>query len=91
MPVAVARAACAPFERRHALLEHGDGWIGETRILIARLLVGESLLGLQRGVVDVALGHEQGFARLAELGAQRAGMNEAGFGAVTPGGERGHL
>ena len=70
------------FERGHALLEHRDGRIGEARILVARLLALEARLGLRRAVVDVALGEEQRLRGLAELRAQGAGVDEAGFGAV---------
>ena len=71
------------FERGHALLEHGDGRIGEARILVARVLVLEAPLGGERAVVDVALGEEQRLRGLAELRAQRAGMDQTGLGAVT--------
>ena len=71
------------FERRHALLEHRDGRVGETRILKTRLFVLEAPLGLFRIFVNVALGEEQRFGRLAILRAQRAGMHQTGFGTVT--------
>ena len=70
------------FERRHALLEHGHGRIGEARILVARLLALEAPLRAQRAVVDVALGEEQRLRGLAELRAQDAGMDQLGLGAV---------
>ncbi len=70
------------FERRHALLEHGDGGIGKARILVARLLVLEAPLGLQRIVVDVALGEEQRLRGFVELRTQNPGMHQAGFRAV---------
>ena len=66
-------------ECRHALLEHRHGRIGEARILEARLFALEAGLGLRGTVVDVALGEKQCFRGLAELRAQRAGMDEAGF------------
>ena len=69
-------------ERRHARLEHRDRRIGEARILVARLLVLEAPLGLRGAFVDVALRQEQRLGGLAELRAQRAGMHEAGLGAV---------
>ncbi len=79
------------FERRHALFEHGHGRIGEARILEARLFVLEAALGLRGAVVDIALGQKQRLGGLAELRAQRAGMHEPGFGAVTIGRGRGHV
>ena len=82
-------------ERRHARLEHRDGRIGEARILKARVLVLEAALGLERVVVDVALGEEQRLGSLAELRAQGAGMDQTGFGAVAIAvaimGGRGHV
>ena len=46
------------------------------------LLALEARLGLLGAVVDKALRQEQRLGGLAELRAQRAGMDEAGFGAV---------
>ena len=68
-----------------ALLEHVHGRIGEARILVAGVLALEAGLGLRGIVVDVALGEEQRLRRLAELRAQDAGLNQAGFGAVLVG------
>ena len=78
-------------ERCHALLEHVDRGIGKPRILVARLLVLEPPLGLQRIVIDIALGEEQRLRSLAELRAQDAGMHQAGFRAVAFGRGRSHL
>ena len=78
-----------PFERRHALLEHAHGRIGVARIDVTRDLAGETRLALLGGRIDVALGEEQRLRGLAELRAQRAGMNQPGFGAVALG-RRGH-
>ena len=78
------------FERRHALLEHGDGRIGEARILIAGLLVLEALFRAERGLVNVALREIQRLAGLRELRAQDTGMDELGFGAVASLGGHGH-
>ena len=78
------------FERAHALLEHRHRRIGEARILVARLLALEALLGLGGGLVDVALGEEQRLRGLAELRAQRAGVDEAGLETVGLGSGRGH-
>ena len=69
----------------HALLEHVHGRIGETRILVAGVLALEAGLRLRGIVVDVALGEKQRLRRLAELRAQDAGLNQAGFGAVLVG------
>src|SRR5262249_10665619 len=77
------------FELRHAPLEHGHGRVGVARVDVARLGVVEARLALFGGVVDEALGGEDRLRGLAELGAQRAGVHEAGFGAVFFGG-RGH-
>ena len=67
------------FERRHAPLEHVDGRIGEARILVAGILALEARFGLGGAVVDVALGEKERLGGFAELRAQRAGMDEAGF------------
>ena len=69
-------------ELRDALLEHGDRRIGEARILIAGIFALEARLGLCRIFVNVSLGQEQRFRRLAELRTQDAGLHQAGFGAV---------
>ena len=79
------------FERRHARLEHCDRRIGEARILEARLFVLETALGLGGVLVDVALGEKQRFGSLAELRAQRAGMDQTGFGTIAIMCGRGHL
>ena len=82
-------------ERRHARLEHRDRRIGKARVLKARVLVLEPALGLERVVVDVALGQEQRLGGLAELRAQYAGMDQTGLGAVAIAvaimGGRGHV
>ena len=70
------------FERRHALLEHLHGRIGEAGILVARIFALEARFGLGGVVVDVALGQEQRLGGLAELRAQRAGMDQASFRTV---------
>ena len=79
------------FERRHALFEHRDGRIGEARVLEARLFVLEAALGLGGAVVDIALRQEQRLGSLAELRAQRAGMNQTGFGTIAIRCGRGHV
>src|SRR5207244_498639 len=78
------------FERHHALLEHGDGRVGEARILIAGLLVLEALFRAERGLVDVALREIKRLAGLRELRAQDTGMHELGFGAIASLGGHGH-
>ncbi len=78
------------FERAHARLEHRHRRVREARILVAGLLALEPLFGAGGGLVDVALGEEQRLRGLAELRAQRAGMDEAGFEAVRLGCGRGH-
>ena len=77
------------FELDHAALEHRDRRIREARIDEAGILALEARLALLGGVVDVALGQEQRLRRLAELRAQGAGMDQAGFGTVWRGGRRG--
>ncbi len=79
------------FKGRHAALEHVDGRIGETRILIARVFVLEALLRLGGAVVDVTLGEEQRFRGFAERRAQRSRLNQAGFRAVDFWCRRGHV
>ncbi len=79
------------FERGHALLEHGHGRVGIARIDVTRRLAGEARLALLGARIDIALGEEQRLRRLAELRAQRAGMNQLGFGAVGLLGRRGHV
>ena len=76
-----ARGACA-FELDHAALEHRDVRIGKARIQKAGFVALEPRLALFGAVVDKALGQEQRFGRFAELRAQRAGMNQPGFGTV---------
>ena len=70
------------FERRHALLEHAHGRVGVARIDVARDLAGKARLALLGASVDIALREEQRLGGFAELRAQRAGMHQAGFGAV---------
>ena len=67
-------------EGGHPGLEHVDGRIGEPRVEIARLGAVEARLALLGAVIDKALGEKQRFGCLAELRAERAGMDEAGFG-----------
>jgi hypothetical protein len=59
------------------------------RAASARDLSGKAGLAFLGRRIDIALGEKQRFRRLAELRAQRAGMNQAGFGAVGLG-RRGH-
>ena len=79
------------FERRHAALEHVDGRIGEARILIAGIFALEARLGLRRGVVDIALSQKHRLGGFAERRAQRAGLNQACFGAIGLFRGRGHV
>ena len=60
-------ADLGPFEQRHALLEHGDGGVGKTRIDVTIDLPLEGTLGILGGLVDVARGQEQPLAGLEEL------------------------
>ena len=69
------------FQQPHALLEHGDGGIGEARIDEARVLVLEAGLGLLGAVVDERLGEEQRLGGLAEGRAQRAAVHQQRLGA----------
>src|SRR6185369_1234840 len=69
----------------HAALEHINRRIGIARIDKAGFMALEPGLALLRAVVDVALGEEQRLRRLAELRAQRAAMDEAGFGTIVLG------
>jgi hypothetical protein len=70
------------FELDHAALEHRDVGIGKARIEKAGVLALEPCFALFGGVVDKALGQEQRFGRFAELRAQRAGMDQPGFGTI---------
>ena len=63
--------------------------IGKARIEIAGILALEARLALFGAVVDKALGQKQRFGCFAELRAQRAGMDQPGFGTVTGGGRCG--
>ena len=85
MPVAVERAASAPSSAAMRCSNMAHGRVGVARIDVARDLAGEARLALLRALVDVALGQEQRLRDLAELRAQRAGMHQAGFGAVVLG------
>src|SRR5262249_40884226 len=67
----------------HAALEHRNRGIGIARIDEAGVLALETRLALLRAVVDIALGEEQRFRGLAELRAQGAAVDEAGFGTIT--------
>ncbi len=78
-------------EQAKALLEHGDGGIAEAGVLVARVLVLEAGLGLLGARVDVALGEEEGFGGLAELGAEHAAVDELGVGMPGRGVGRGRL
>ena len=68
-------------EQRHALLEHGDGRIGEARIDEARRVAFEARLGLRHRVVEIALGEEQRLRGLLELRTHRAAVHQTGGGA----------
>jgi hypothetical protein len=69
----------------HAPLEHRDVGIRKARIEKAGLVALEPRLALLGGVVDKALGQKQRLGRFAELRAQRAGMDQPGFGTVAGG------
>ncbi len=73
------------FEQRHALFEHGDGRIGETRVDEPGLFVLEAPLGLLHGFVYEALGEKQSLGGLAESRAQNASVNQLGGGATALG------
>ena len=77
------------FQQAHALLEHGDGRVGEARVDEAGVLVLEAGLGLLGAVVDEGLGEEQRLRRLAELRAQRAAVHEQRLGAPVADGRPG--
>ena len=89
-----SRAAClGALDQRQALLEHGDGRIVETRILVVRDRAGESRLGLLGAVIDEARGQEERFGGLAEsrCARRRRGPAEAGGeGAVSDRASVGH-
>ena len=70
------------FERGHAALEHAHGRVRIARIDVARDFAGKARLAIFCARVEVALRQEQGFRHLAELRAQRAGVHQAGLGAV---------
>ena len=78
------------FEGGHARFEHRNGGIGKAGIEIARLLALEARFASLGGVVNEALGEEQGFRGFAELRALAAGLHKAGFRAVFAIGRRGH-
>ena len=82
MPGRGGACGLGALELGDALLEHRHGRIGEARILVAGVLALEASLRLRGIVVDVALGEEQRLRRLAELRAQDAGLDQAGFGAI---------
>jgi hypothetical protein len=65
-------------EQGHALLEHLHGGIAEARIDEALLPIGEGVLGLLRRAIDIARGHVDGLAGLAEGRAQDAALDELG-------------
>ena len=69
-------------ELDHAPLEHRDVGIGKARVEETAFLSLESLLALFGAVVNIALRQEQGLGCFAKLRAQRAGMDQPGFGAV---------
>src|SRR5215470_2107652 len=79
-------AGFGALELDYALLEHPDRRVGIARVDVAGVLALEPRLAQLGGFVDVALGEKQPFRRLAELRAQRAGMHQAGFGAIAGGG-----
>ena len=66
MPVAVARPTGGAFQRRHALLEHGDGGIAEAAILIAADLALEAGLGFLGRLIGIAGGEKQRLRGLLE-------------------------
>ena len=82
------------FEQRHALLEHRDRRVGEARIDETRVLAFEARLRVLHRVVEIALGQEQRLRGLAELRAQRAAVDRAGWRAaaarVAGGARNGH-
>ena len=65
-------------QKRHALLEHGHGGIGEARIDEARRLAFEPRLGGLHVRIDIALGEEHGLGGLAKLRAHGPAMHKAG-------------
>jgi hypothetical protein len=78
-------------EGGHARLEHRHRGVGEPRIDEARVLALEARRAFLGGVVDEALGEKQRLGGLAELGADLAGVDEAGFRAVAGRIRRGHV
>ncbi len=82
-------AGFGALELDHAALEHRNGRVGVARIDVAGVLALEARLAQLRAVVDIALGQEQPLRRLAEFGAERAAMDQAGLGAKTGGGRGG--
>jgi hypothetical protein len=72
-------AILGAFERGEALLEHGDGRIGEAGVNVALLFAGKAPGGLRRTLEDKAGGQVQRLGVLAELAALLAGTNGQRF------------
>src|SRR5690606_23964417 len=72
-----ARRAGA-LEEAHALLEHGNGRVGETRIDETGLIAGKARRGTLGAVIDEALSEEERLGGLAEFRSQGAAMYELG-------------
>jgi hypothetical protein len=68
-------AVLGAFQRGEALLEHGDGRIGEAGVDVAFLFAGKALGGLRGALEDEAGGQVQRLGMLAELAALLAGAN----------------
>ncbi len=75
----------------HPPLEHVDGRIGKTRILIAGVLALEARLRLGRIVIDIALRQIKRLGRLAEGRTQRARLHQTGLGTIDFFCGRGHV
>ena len=66
------------FQLRHALLEHGDGGIGQAGILEARAFALEAGFGFFGRVIGIAGGENQRFAGFLESRAHLAAAHRLG-------------
>ncbi len=72
-------ALLGPFQGGQALLEHGDGGIGEASVDVARLFADEALRRLLRAVEGETGSEEQRLAVLMELALHIARAHRQSF------------
>ena len=75
-------ARLGAFERGEPRLEHRDRRVGEARVDVARLFVGELARRFRRALVDEARGERERFGVLLEVAAHAAGSDTEGVGLV---------